>query len=88
MPSHTDQGSRYCGNHKPQICSLQAGCEDDEELNSLDAPLGPLIRSKKGEMIAEMILAVHTTRKRTYYKVTPALCMQDCTYLHHMLYNL
>lgn len=67
--------SRYCDRHKHLACDTQQlrGTED-EDGSDLDAPIGPLVRSKQkqkqpGESIVELILAKKQTRQQTYYKV-------------------
>ncbi len=64
----SEQRSRYCSQHKLQVCNLTTGCED-AEAQTLDAAFGPSVRTKKGDMAAEMILATKSTRTQTYYKV-------------------
>ena len=67
--------SRYCDHHKPLICdSCQFDEEDDDNSRELDAPVGPIVRSRRkrqdpGESVVQMIVAKRQTRKYTYYKV-------------------
>ena len=67
--------SRYCDHHKHFACDTQQlTATEDEDGDDLDAPIGPLVRSKQkqkqpGESIVELILAKKQTRQQTYYKV-------------------
>ena len=72
--------SRYCDQHKACVCDSQELSGTEEDGAQLDAPIGPMLRSKKtvqelGEPIVEVIVAKKTTRHQTYYKVMFSTCM-------------
>lgn len=56
-----------------------------DDAKELDAPIGPVTRSKRskkeqGESIVEAIVEKRETRRQTYYKVKPflSLSLQNC----------
>ena len=74
--------SRYCDQHKACacVCDSQQLSGTEEDGAHLDAPIGPMLRSKKtvqelGEPIVEVIVAKKTTCHQTYYKVMFSTCM-------------
>ena len=66
--------SRYCQQHKPQVCTalLPHNRDADDSDDEMDVATGTApLRSNRypGGAVAEMILAKKVTRKQTYYQV-------------------